>query len=107
MRQTPEQSVQQSILEFLKPYSYEQGGPIIIHVRSGKSGEPKGAADIWLCVNGVHVEVEVKKPGGERSSDQERWERICRLTGAPYIVVDNLPEFIEFITPYIKRGGAL
>jgi hypothetical protein len=103
MRTTPEQIIQQQIIKWLRPYSYEYGGPIILHVRSGNSGEPEGAADLWLCVNGHHVEVEVKAPGGERSSAQERWERICKRTGALYIVTDSLFKFIEFITPLLSK----
>ena len=102
-RITPEQRVQQEIIKWLHPYLYEQGGPIILHVRSGNSGEPKGAADLWLCVNGAHVEVEVKAPNGKRSTDQERWERICKQTGASYLVTDNLPEFVAFITPFLTK----
>lgn len=97
----PEQKVQSAILRWLHQFDYEHGGPLLIHTRSGQSGEPKGAADIWLSCNGYHLEIEVKTESGERSSDQERWERICRQCSIPYLLAREVESVVQFVKPYL------
>lgn len=99
---TPEKKVQEQIEKYLKPYTYEYGGPVYLQRRSPSDPTYKnGSADLFCVIHGVHIEIEVKAPGGTRRPDQERWERICKQIGAPYIVCDNLHAFVEFIQSYL------
>ena len=54
----------------------ENGYPIYYEHRSGGGGfaYKKGIPDLFIVVNGIHIECEMKTPFGSRDAMQEKWE---------------------------------
>lgn len=104
-RKTEEGKVQQDIINHVN-YLEELGNPIFYERRqAGGFNYKKGIPDLFVVYNGIHIEVEVKKPGGEQSSMQEKFERRCKNKyNCPYICVDNLKEFINYLDKIIRKG---
>ena len=59
-----------------------------------------GIADLYAVINGKHLEIEVKRPGGELSTMQEKWRDKCRELNISWTCVDNLDEFKQFIAKF-------
>lgn len=55
----------------------------------------KGVPDIWLTKNGKHYEIEIKRPGGVRSTLQYKYEEIFKKLGCIYACVDSFDKFLE------------
>lgn len=66
-------------------------------------GARNGAPDFVIVVGGKANFLELKKPGGKLSPDQERFRADAMFCGARYIVADNENE----VTEYLKAIGAL
>jgi len=55
-----------------------------------------GQADIYgFLRDGKHVEIEVKRPGGKLSDDQERWREFCERFGMVYVVARSVGDVRE------------
>lgn len=96
---TPEKVVQDAILAYLKRLQKE-GKPIFFERRqAGGLSYKMGIPDIYAVVNGVHLEIEVKKVGGELSVMQEKFAERCDRCGILWICADN----IEIVKECIER----
>ena len=92
---TPEDKVKNKITAFLEEekakgllyYERRQAVTLSYH---------KGVPDIWFCMNGKHYEVEVKKPGGTRSTLQIKYEQIFKNMNVAYACVDSVDAFKKF-----------
>lgn len=95
---TPEQKVQNNIEDHLKTYQ-KMGFPIFYQKRqAGGYNYKKGIPDIYIVIGGKHIEVEVKKPGGEPSSMQLMWYRRFREEyGIRTYIVDSWDSLYEEI----------
>lgn len=94
-RKTPETRVKEDIAKFLTSIDYAHGGSILYQRRDASGATYiKGSADAYVIYRGVHIEIEYKAPDGERSPDQIRWERICHLIGAKYILTNSFEDFL-------------
>lgn len=101
---TPEKKVQNKIIKYLQSIDYKHRGPLMrVRRNSDEPNYVEGSADIYVVINGVHIEIEIKRPGGERSTAQIRWERICSIIGAPYLVTDNVEDVIKIVNKYAKE----
>lgn len=89
---TPEKNIQNGILRFLK--SLEQEGlPIFSQRRqAGGFSYKKGLPDVYCVINGKHVEIEVKRPGGQLSSAQETWRDKFHHLGIERFCFDSVEE---------------
>lgn len=88
---TPEKYIQNEICKYLK--SIEDDHPIFWERRqAGGFSYKKGLADLYAVVDGLHIEIEVKRPGGHQSPRQEAFERLCKKKNILYICVDNADE---------------
>lgn len=48
----------------------------------------KGQCDLWgLARGGMHIELELKAPGGRLSPDQANWRSFCLAWGVPYLLL--------------------
>ena len=56
----------------------------------------KGIPDIWFTKNGKHYEVELKRPGGTRSTLQYKYEKIFKELNTEYVCIDSFEKFLEF-----------
>lgn len=94
---TPEKVVQNKILAYLK--KLENEGKPIIHERRQAGGFSyiEGIADIWAAIDGKHLEIEVKRPGGELRTMQEKWRDRCKKNNIAWCCVDSIEAFKKFI----------
>src|SRR5574344_11583 len=93
---TPEKRVQNAILSYFKSLQ-ESHEPLYYAKRqAGGFSYRKGLPDITGSYKGYHFEIEVKRPGGSRTSMQEKWETIFRSIGVRYLVADNVQVVKDF-----------
>ncbi len=104
-RQTGEAKLTKQILEFLDE-AQKRGLPVFFEHRSGSGGfnYKKGIPDLYVVVDGVHIELELKTTEGKRSAMQDKFKYRCeQIWHIPYCCPHSFEEFIEFIDPYIKK----
>lgn len=91
---TPEKRVQNSIIKYLSTLSdnvfYERR-------QAGGFSYKKGIPDLYAVVNGIHVEIEVKKLGGQLSSMQEKFRDKCYRLNILWICAEDVSEVKELI----------
>lgn len=86
---TPEKEVQNAIIANLKKM-VDQGKPIWFERRqAGGFSYKKGIPDLYGVANGIHFEIEVKKPGGKTTPLQDKFANRIEKCGAIYILADN------------------
>lgn len=94
---TPEKNVQNRIEAYLKTV-YKNGQQCLIFRRqAGGFSYKMGLPDLWCLLDGKHIEIEVKRPGGQQSSMQKKWEERLKNAGALYICADSVDQVKEFI----------
>ena len=100
---TPEKIVQSSIIAYLKKLEQE-GKPVYVERRqAGGFSYKMGIADLYAVIDGKHVEIEVKKPGGQLRPMQEKWRDRCKAKNILWICADNLSDFKAFIEKNFKN----
>ena len=86
---TPEKRIQNKIIAYLKKLEKE-GKPIYVERRqAGGFSYKMGIADLYAIVNGLHIEIEVKRPGGSLRPMQEKWRDQCLAKNIFWICEDN------------------
>lgn len=99
---TPEKQIQNKIIKYLNSL-VERGLPVFFERRqAGGFSYKKGIPDLYAVINGRHVEIEIKKPGGRLSTMQEKFKNICRCRNIAYICTDNIEDFEKFIETIFK-----
>lgn len=95
-----ETNLQEAIINKIK--SLQAEGVKIDYDRrqTANSSYKKGSADIWVVFYGIHIEVEIKTPTGERSALQETWERWCNYMEIPYMLVKSVDDFVAQLFQY-------
>lgn len=94
---TPEKRVQNSIINYLKKMKKE-GKPVYVERRqAGGFSYKMGIADVYTVIDGFHIEIEVKAPGGKLRPMQEKWKQQCEENNIFYICSDNVDDFIQKI----------
>lgn len=73
--------------------------------RSGGGGfnYKKGIPDLFIVINGKHIECEMKTPIGERSPMQEKWEMKFERLGIRYICPRTFTEFRDYVLTLLKN----
>lgn len=81
----------------------KKGYPLYWEHRSGSGGfnYRKGVADLFLVVNGTHIEIELKAKKGKRSTAQEKFAYKCQLRNIPYICSNDLEELKSYIKKFL------
>ena len=98
---TPEKRIQNKILKYLDNLE-KSGYPVFYQRRqAGGYSYKKGIPDIYCVVNGKHIEIEVKAPGGHLSPMQEKFRDLFKRNNVEWICVDNVEEFKLFINKFI------
>lgn len=98
---TPEKRVQNKILNYLKKLK-EGEYPIFYERRqAGGFNYKKGIPDIYCVINGKHIEIEVKKEGGQLSTMQEKFRDMCREKNIEWICADNFEEFKLYLSKFL------
>lgn len=97
---TPEKAVQNKILAYLKQLEHE-GKPVISERReAGGFAYKMGIADVWASIDGRHIEIEVKRPGGELRTMQEKWRDRCKAANILWCCCDSILGFKVFIAEH-------
>lgn len=92
-----ENKIQKSILKYLKDLK-DVGEPIFFERRqAGGLSYKKGIPDVYAVYNGVHIEIEVKDPGGSLTTMQEKFRDLCKKININYICATSLDDFIEYL----------
>lgn len=64
-----------------------------------------GVSDLYLSIpNDIHPGwyIEVKRPGGKESANQEHFGKLVQALGYKYSVIDNLDEFVREVEHYME-----
>lgn len=94
---TPEKEVQNQILNYLEELK-DSGAPIFYERRqSGGVNYKKGIPDIYIVINGIHIEVECKRVNGKLSVMQEKFREMCDKCNIIYYITDSFLFFKSFI----------
>lgn len=101
--QTPETAIARKLFEWLKK-KQEEGAPLLWEHRSGSGGfsYQKGRPDFWVAVNGTHLEIELKAPGGKLSPMQEKFRWRCQAWHVPYCCPRSAEEAIAFVEMWLR-----
>lgn len=100
---TPEKMIQSKIISYLSKLA-DEGHPIFYERRqAGGFAYKKGLPDLYIVYNGKHIEVEVKRPGGQLSSMQETWARRFKQLGITHYVADDISKFKLFMKEQIQK----
>ena len=87
---TPEKIVQNSIIDYLTKLQKE-GLPVLVERRNaGGFSYKKGIPDLYAVINGIHLEIEVKRPGGTPTVMQLKYLDKCKARNIPWICADNI-----------------
>ncbi len=91
---TPEKKVQNSIIEYFKKLE-KNGFPIMVERRqAGGFSYKMGIPDLYAVVNGFHLEIEVKRHGGQLRPMQEKYKLKCVEKNIAYVCADSV-EVVE------------
>ena len=72
-----EKKIQLSIIKYFKKYE-ELGYPVYIERRqAGGFAYKEGAADLYVVIDGIHIEIETKATNGKQRSMQKKWQQRC------------------------------
>lgn len=93
---TPEKRVQNQIINYIKSLK-QQGLPIYVERRqAGGFSYKMGQADLYVVFNGLHIEIEVKRPGGQLRPMQEKWKQSVENFGGLYLCADDIEQVKTF-----------
>ncbi len=99
-----EKKLQNKIIDYLK-HLKKSGEPILFEKRqAGGFNYEKGKPDLWVAVNGVHIEFELKQPNGKRTPFQIKWEKIIRSTNSLYYCINNYNDFVIIINSILRTA---
>lgn len=105
---TPEKRIQNKVVAYLKKLEKE-GKPIYVERRqAGGFAYKMGIADLYAVINGIHIEIEVKKPGGSLRPMQEKWRDQCLTKNIFWICEDEedlktLKSTVDFLLSIEKK----
>ena len=102
--QTPERKVKNQINKQIKLY---QNLGIKIYGESrvvAGVNYKKGTPDMWIVLNGRHIELEIKREeGGILSTSQLQWQKYFENLSIPHYVVSSLADFINIIEKELAK----
>lgn len=102
---TPEKKVQNAIVNYLNKLQ-KAGLPVFVERRNaGGFSYKMGIADLYAVINGYHIEIEVKQPGGEASMMQLKHKARCKQLGILYMCADNVNVVKETVNLLLAKEG--
>lgn len=94
---TPEKEIQNAIITYFDKLK-KAGVKLYIERRqAGGFAYKMGLPDLWVFIYGKHIEIEVKRPGGQLRATQEKWARRFTEMGAEYICADSVQDVVNLI----------
>lgn len=102
-RQTKEANLTDKVVKYLDELQ-KRGLPLFYDHRSGSGGYSykKGIPDLYIVINGIHIECELKAPDGKLSSMQEKFRWLCTsVYHMLYVCPRTLDDLKQFLEPYV------
>ena len=100
---TPEKKVQNSIVSYLKSLE-DEGLPVYVEPRqAGGFSYKMGIADLYAVIDGKHVEIEVKQPGGCLRPMQEKWRDKCHAKNILWICATSKEDVKCLVEKILKK----
>ena len=96
---TPEKRVQNAIIDYLKKLQKAGYAVYVERRQAGGFSYKMGIADLYAIINGQHVEIEVKQPGGQLRIMQEKWRDQCKSLHIHWLCADD----VDDVKIYIKE----
>ena len=97
---TPEKRVQNAIVDYLNELQ-KHGAPVFVERRNaGGFSYKKGIPDLYAVINGIHLEIEVKQPGAQLETMQEKYRDKCAQLNICWICADcveNVSNIVEIL----------
>ena len=96
---TGESLLTKKVVDYLDELQ-KKGLPVFYEHRSGSGGfnYKKGIPDFYFVINGIHVECELKAPGGKRSTMQDKFKYRCEaIWKIRYLCPSSFEEVKEVI----------
>lgn len=100
---TPEKTIQNSIMTYLSKLQKEGKKVYAERRQAGGFSYKMGIADLYAVINGKHVEIEVKRPGGQLRPMQMKWKERCKELNILWVCADSLDIFKDFIEKELKN----
>lgn len=102
MSQQQETKLSTKCINYLKQLK-SQGHFIYWEHRTGGGGfnYRKGIPDLFVVINSIHIEVELKTPTGKRSSMQDKWAYIFQENHIHYTCPKSFEDFKKFIDDFL------
>lgn len=88
----------------------KRGLPIYFEHRSGSGGYSykKGSPDLFIVIDGTHIECELKDVTGKRSPMQDKFKYRCEAVWKiPYLCPHTFEEFKEAIRGYLPADCSI
>ena len=101
---TPEKKVQNSIIKYLKDLEKSEYPIYVERRQAGGFNYHMGISDLYVIIDGIHLEIEVKKPGGKLSPLQEKWRDKCIKKRIRWICADSLQDVINKINEILNQN---
>lgn len=95
---TPEKEVQNAIMNYFDKLKQLGINNYVERRQAGGFAYKLGLPDLFVVIFGLHIEIEVKQPGGEVRATQEKWARRFTELGAHYICADSVDTVKKYIT---------
>lgn len=106
---TPEKEIQNSIMSYFKKLKASGIDNYVERRQAGGFAYKMGLPDLWVVIFGKHIEIEVKRPGGQPRATQEKWARRFTEMGAIYICADAVSDVANIVEmlmrEYLSKGG--
>lgn len=94
---TPEKEIQNSIISYFKRLN-DNGIPCYVERRqAGGYTYKAGLPDLFVCIFGQHIEIEVKRPNGQARAIQEKWAKRFNEIGVHYLLADSLTQVVDLL----------
>lgn len=94
---TPEKEIQNAIMKYFKKLKENGIDNYVERRQAGGFAYKMGLPDLWVFIYGKHIEIEVKRPGGEARATQEKWARRFTEMGAEYICADSVQDVVKLV----------
>lgn len=97
---TPEKEVQNAIISYFKNLRDKGIDNYVERRQAGGFSYKIGLPDLWVIIQGRHIEIEVKQANGNLRATQEKWAKRFEQLGVIYICaksVDDVKDVIDIL----------
>lgn len=94
---TPEKTVQNQIIAYFKKLANEGKKVYVERRQAGGFAYKMGQPDLYVVYNGIHIEIELKAPGGHLKTMQEKWRDKCKSLNILWMCASNIDEVKDFL----------